>query len=92
MSSKGDGKQKGRNMKPQILLQWDGAEALYAMFSTRDPLDPKMVERIKELPGVDSVCSPHGRYSLMLYKGRLFRWEEIQDSIYALFSDNEVTK
>ena len=67
-------------------------EALYAMLSTRDPLDPKMVERIKELPGVDSVCSPHGRYSLMLYKGRLFRWEEIQDSIYALFSDNEVTK
>lgn len=75
-------------MKPARYFDWNVHEK-WATFHTRDPLDPKMVEKIKELPGVDSVVQPHLRYSLTLYKGMLFEWKEIEDSIEALFKEPE---
>jgi len=75
-------------MKPARYFDWNVHEK-WATFNTREPIDSEMVEKIKELPGVDSVVQPHLRYSLTLYKGTLFEWKEIEDSIYALYEQKQ---
>jgi hypothetical protein len=50
------------------------------------PADKEMIEEINLIPGVTKVCGDT-RYSLDLYKGTIFKWDEVLPAVLEIIRD-----